>query len=208
MARNSIAEFNEHFPSIDSYWRSIILFGQNVASYKFALAQSINEIVPTGKTIITLEDLAEPFSRHICQHIATAPKQATSQSSRFLRACQNYNDGKISHQELIDTTVQLGFVNVIDAFHIVNKESLPIQFFTKDYQPRNKRIILTDNAFKLLELPYAENFSIETESRWNLVETAWQLGISRNLLDVRYDDDKNIILKKKEKEEEMVGDHT
>ena len=29
---------------------------------------------------------------------------------------------------------------------------------------------------------------VETEARWNLVETAWELNISRNLLNVRYDD--------------------
>lgn len=185
---DGIEEFKEQYPSLDSYWRSIILFGRNVASYKFALAKSLLEIAPTGKTVITLEELADPFSRHICQHIANAPKQATSQNSRFLQACKDFNEGKITHQKLIDTTVSLGFNNVIDAFHVVNSGAIPVEFYTKDYQPRNKKIILTDNVFKLQETPYAENFAIETESRWNLVETAWELGISRNLLNVRYDD--------------------
>ena len=35
---DKVEEFKEQFPSLDSYWRSIILFGRNVASYKFALA--------------------------------------------------------------------------------------------------------------------------------------------------------------------------
>lgn len=185
---DGIEEFKEQYPSLESYWRSIILFGRNVASYKFALAKSLLEIAPTGKTVITLEELADPFSRHICQHIANAPKQATSQNSRFLQACKDYNAGKITHQQLINTTVSLGFNNVIDAFHVVNSGAIPVEFYTKDYQSRNKKIILTDNVFKLQETPYAENFAIETESRWNLVETAWELGISRNLLNVRYDD--------------------
>lgn len=185
---DGIEEFKEQYPSLESYWRSIILFGRNVASYKFALAKSLLEIAPTGKTVITLEELADPFSRHICQHIANAPKQATSQNSRFLQACKDYNAGKITHQQLINTTVSLGFNNVIDAFHVVNSGTIPVEFYTKDYQSRNKKIILTDNVFKLQETPYADNFAIETESRWNLVETAWELGISRNLLNVRYDD--------------------
>lgn len=139
-----------------------------------------------------MEELADPFSRYICQHIATAPRQATSQNSRFLQACKDYNQGTITHQELLDTTVSLGFNNVIDAFHIVNGGPIPVQFYTKDYQPRNKKIILSDDLFKLLETPFAENFSIETESRWNLVETAWELGVSRNLLTVRYDEGSQI----------------
>ena len=30
--------------------------------------------------------------------------------------------------------------------------------------------------------------SFEVESRWNLIEKSWELNISRNLLDVRYDE--------------------
>jgi len=36
-----MSEFWGDAPSIENYWRSIILFGKNVASYKFALAQSL-----------------------------------------------------------------------------------------------------------------------------------------------------------------------
>ncbi len=184
----SIEQFQEEFPSLESYWRSIILFGRNVASYKFALAKSLLEIAPTGKTEIYLEDLAEPFSRNLCEHIAVSPKQITSQSSRFLDARKNYNNGAITHNQLIDTTVSLGFNNVIDAFHVVNEASIPVEFYKKDYSRKGKKIILTDDLFKLKELPNSDNFMVETEARWNLVETAWELNISRNLLNVRYDD--------------------
>ena len=184
----SIEQFQEEFPSLESYWRSIILFGRNVASYKFALAKSLLEFAPTGKTEIYLEDLAEPFSRNLCEHIAVSPKQITSQSSRFLDACKNYNNGAITHNQLIDTTVSLGFNNVIDAFHVVNEASIPVEFYKKDYSRKGKKIILTDDLFKLKELPNSDNFMVETEARWNLVETAWELNISRNLLNVRYDD--------------------
>ena len=50
-----------------------------------------------------------------------------------------------------------------------------------------ERSAMTDEVFKLQELPYASNLAPEAESRWNLVETAWELGVSRNLLGVRYD---------------------
>ena len=43
-----ISLYQETSPSLDSYWRSIILFGRNVASYKFALAKSLLEIAPTS----------------------------------------------------------------------------------------------------------------------------------------------------------------
>ena len=183
----SIELFQEEYPSLESYWRSIILFGRNVASYKFALAKSLLEIAPTGKTEIYLEELAEPFSRNLCEHIAVSPKQVTSQSSRFLDACKNYNNGVITHNQLIDTTVTLGFNNVIDAFHIVNDNAIPVEFYKKDYSRTGKKIILTDNIFLLNELENSDNFMVETEARWNLVETAWAMNVSRNLLNVSYD---------------------
>ena len=185
---DEISKFQEEHPSIDSYWRSIVLFGNNVASYKFALAKSLLEIAPTGKTVITLAELADPYSRHICEHLKKSPKQATSGSSKFLEACKSYNEGKITHEQLISATVSLGFNNVIDAFHNVNRAEIPVRFYEKNYAKGEKKIILTDDIFKIDELPMSGNFVAEAESRWNLVETAWELGISRNLLDIKYDE--------------------
>lgn len=190
---SAIERFKEEHPSLESYWRSVILFGRNVASYKFALAKSLLEIAPTGKTIITLDELAVSFSQHLCEHIATAPKQATSSTSRFLDACKNFNSGVISKESLIGTTVQLGFNNVIDAFHVVNDGEIPIRFYEKDYHSGRKQIVLTDDLFKLQDMPYFENLTCEAEARWRLVETAWELGVSRNLLRVGYDEEKQLL---------------
>lgn len=187
-----IEVFQEEYPSLDSYWRSIILFGRNVASYKFALAQSLLELTEQQQTEVTLDELAIPFSRHLCEHIVDSPKQATSNSSRFLTACTNFNDGAISHDNLLAITTKLGFNNVIDAFHIVNNGELPVRFFKKNYTGGSKKIILTNEIYKLKEFTNPENFISETEARWNLVETAWNMGISYNLLNVSYNDEKKL----------------
>lgn len=183
-----IEVFQEEHPSLDSYWRSIILFGRNVASYKFALAKSLLEITTTGKTVLTLEELAVPFSRNLCEHLFNSPKQATSDTSQFLDVCKKFNDGAATHDQLIETTVAKGFNNVIDAFHTVNNDPVPVKFYEKDYYRSIKKLILTDDVYKLHEIQYAGNLIHEAEARWNLVETAWDLGVSRNLLNVSYDD--------------------
>jgi len=87
--------FTEVQPTLENYWRSIILFGRNVASYKFALGKSFLELSQQGKEIVTLDDLAEPFARHICEHLQLADKQATSKSSRFPSACRKFNAGEV-----------------------------------------------------------------------------------------------------------------
>lgn len=119
---SNVEMFQEEKPSLESYWRSIILFGRNVASYKFALSKSLLEIAPTEKNVVTLEELAEPFSRHLCEHLRTAPKQVTSNKSQFIEACREYNSGEIDKGTLVEITKKKGFNNVIDAFHVVNAE--------------------------------------------------------------------------------------
>lgn len=190
---SQIDVYQQENPSEESYWRSIILFGANVASYKFALSKSLLELIPSGKSVISLEELAEPYAKHICEHIANAPKQATSSSSKFLTACSDFNSGVISKTELINKTVQLGFNNVIDAFHNVNGGEVPVRFYEKDYHSGAKKIVFTDDIFKLQDMAFFENLTSETEARWRLVETAWELGVSRNLLNVKYDSGEELL---------------
>ena len=172
----------------ESNWRSVILFGRNAASYKFALAQALIDLAKQDRDSVTLDQLADPYTRHLCEHLAHSPKQSTSRSSKFIDACSGFNNGEVTHDALISTAVQLGFNNVLDAFHVVNQGDVPVKFFEKDFSRGSKRLILTDEVFKLANSDEAGNIVQETESRWNLVETAWEQGISSSLLRISYDD--------------------
>lgn len=181
-----MSEFYEIEPSIENYWRAVILFGRNVASYKFALAKSLYELRLAGNTTITLDQLAEPFSRHICEHLKNNDKQTTSNSSKFLDYCRDYNANEIDHQTLIDKTVQFGFVNVLDAFHNVHGQELPKRFFI-DARKTHQGIILTDEVYKLFETPNSSDLIDETEARWRLVETAWDMNLPKQLIQIQHD---------------------
>jgi len=181
------SRFYDIDPSLENCWRGVILFGRNVASYKFALAKSLLELADKKSDFIALEELAEPFSRHIVEHVKNGYKQATSSSSRFLKACEQFSQGNLTHDKLIGTTTQLGFANVIEAFHNVNNAEIPHRFFTDERDGTRKGIRLTDNLFKLHELETAESLTPEVEARWRLVETSWELNISRRLISVKHD---------------------
>ncbi len=116
-------------PSREDYWRSVILFGRNVASYKFALAKSLLELADRERNFISLEELAVPFARHIAEHLKQTDKQATSASSRFLASVRQFNNGEVTHDALVKRTASLGFQNVIDAFHVVNRATNPSSLF-------------------------------------------------------------------------------
>ena len=73
-------KFEYQTPTLDTSWRSIILLGQNTASYKFALAKTLLEL-NIDNDLVLLEDLALPYARNIAQHLAIEDKQATSATS-------------------------------------------------------------------------------------------------------------------------------
>lgn len=182
-----MSEFYEIEPSLENYWRAVILFGRNVASYKFALAKSLYELQASSGTVITLDQLAGPFSHHICEHLNLVDKQATSSSSKFLDFCRAFNADEIDQQTLIAKTVQYGFVNVIDAFHNVHGQELPQRFFM-DARKTHGGIILTDEVFQLFEAQNSKDLIDETEARWRLVETAWDMNLPKHLVQIQHDD--------------------
>lgn len=181
--------FTEVKPSLDNYWRAVILFGRNVASYKFALGASLLELASQGRDFVPLTDLALPFSRRLAEHLKDCDKQATSRSSRFLNECRRFNRGEATREQLADATVRLGFNNVIDAFHVVGGGPVGVEFFKDERQTPGNGIRLTDDLFRLTELFQGRNLPSEVEARWRLVETAWDLRLPSASLVVNYDAD-------------------
>ena len=152
-------------------FRSIILLGKNAASYKFSLGKSLLELARDGSEVVSIADLAVPFARNICEHLLAIDRQGTAASSRFLDACRFYNEGSIKDHELRDVTIQFGFENVIDAFHVVGDGDVSTRFFVDERQ--HQRIRLTDDLLNLAQHPVAADLASETEARWRLVEEAW-----------------------------------
>lgn len=185
-------EFLSKEPALDDYWRGIILYGRNVASYKFALAKALLELSPQSGSLVKLSDLAPVFASHIINHLKHSPKQITSSSSKFLDACKQYGIEAPDQDKLIDCTVRYGFVNVIDAFHIVGSGELQKRFFI-DERKSNNGIRVTDEFSSLITEVKVDNLEAEVESRWRLVETAWGLGISANLIQIQHDDDNKLL---------------
>jgi hypothetical protein len=188
-----MSKFYEIEPTLENYWRSVILFGRNSASYKFALAKSLYDLKDSKESFIKLDNLAIPFSRHITQHLLGCDKQGTSANSPILNACREFNSSKITYDELINQTVKFGFINVIDAFHNVHNKDLPIRFFIDERKTKGG-IELTDDFYRLGENYQYENLIDETEARWRLVETAWTLNLPKHLVKIDYKEETNELI--------------
>ncbi|TCC97125.1 HNH endonuclease family protein [Pedobacter hiemivivus] len=180
-------QFQINDPSLESQWRSLILFGKNSATYKFAFAKSLIHLIDNQTTSISLADLAVPFAGHIVNHLKASDKQGSSQSSKFLNSCRAFINNELSQDQLYRDTEKYGFVNVIDAFQNVNGGAIPNVFYEKNFAADKKEIIITDSLLKLRDTFQFKNLDQEVEARWKLVETAWSLNVNRNLLEVKYD---------------------
>lgn len=173
-------------PGVVDQWRAIILFGRNVASYKFALAKALLQLNPAVGSLVKLDDLALPFALQVCEHLRLEDKQTTSTSSAFLQGCRQYNQGQLDDTGLAALTLARGFANVIDAFHVVGSSDTPERFFV-DERKTHRGIRLTDGFGELLSHRQSSDLPRETEARWRLVETAWRLGMGRSMIVVHDD---------------------
>ena len=174
-------------------FRSVVLYGRNVASYKFALAESLLQLGKEGKNIITLDELAVPFSTALLRHLEESDKQGISKSSTFLNTLREFRDNEITNDKMLDTTTKLGFVNVIDAFHRVGKQDVSTRFFLDERGSGNK-IVLTDELLRLSQTNAATSLTKENDARWKLVETAWEYGVSNAFVTVEYDKQQEILI--------------
>ena len=182
----AMSRFYEIEPTGVNYWRAISLFGRNSASYKFALARTLIDVYSEGKTSITLDELAQPYVRHLCEHLKMHPKQGTSEKSTFLHALRKFNSGEIDQNEVVAHAVRHGFANVLDAFHNVHGAEIGSRFFI-DERSQGKGIQLTDNFMRLGEQQQFSSFAAEAEARWRLVESAWESNLARSLLMIEYE---------------------
>lgn len=51
-----MTDITEVRPTLDNYWRAVILFVRNIANYKFALGKSFLESAEKDASVVTLSD--------------------------------------------------------------------------------------------------------------------------------------------------------
>jgi 5-methylcytosine-specific restriction endonuclease McrA len=174
-----MTDFLAKNPSLDSNWRAVVLFGRNVASYKLALAKTLLGVASRADDRVPLEELA---ARLPGISVSTWPRLTNKRHrdpvSSWTPAVRSTRGS--CRDKLVQTTVKLGFNNVINAFHIVGSGPVPLRFFVDERTTGGSPAIrLTDDLQRLTGSFQGDAPSAEAESRWRLVETAWQLDLPR-----------------------------
>jgi 5-methylcytosine-specific restriction endonuclease McrA len=169
----------------EDYWRSIILYGMNTATYKIALAKALYDLTKQGKDKVTMTELADVFFQLYKLRLQNnMPQLGTpARQTKMEFIVNRFNLGLVDEAQAIDYVEKNAFVDVIPRFHTVNNQKIPMDF----YEYSNEGLILKDDIFLLFETNAEFSLIEEVNSRWDLIEAAFQQKRSNEKLanDVR-----------------------
>lgn len=155
------------------YWRAVILYGLNVATYKIALAKCLYNFTKEGKTSVSMNELAREFFFQYKTRLQKGMPQLDNpaRQTKMEYIVNLHNLEKVSLEEAITFVENNAFVDVVPRFHTVNNEVIPVKF----YEHGKDGLILTDGVFEIFSGLDELALIQEVDSRWDLLEAAFQL---------------------------------
>lgn len=155
------------------YWRTLILYGGQVATYKIALGKVVLDIASQGIDRVTKEELARRFLVEYQQRLVNGMPQLNTPNRETImeRAVKTLYVKPEAYEEVVSFVKDNAFNDVIPRFHTFNKENVGMDF----YHFKENKLILTDNTFKLLENGEAKSLYKELDARWSLLEAAFEI---------------------------------
>lgn len=156
------------------YWKAIILYGLNQATYKLALGKVLLSFALQQKTLISWEELSSEFFEQYRQRLRVAeprPQQSIpARQTKMEQILKEYEQERISLSTALERTGNEAFVDVIHRFHRVGDDpSFDGKFYRYNF---GRQLELTD---AMLEVGNSKPLEIEAElgARWSLLEGAF-----------------------------------
>ncbi len=162
-------------------FRTILLFGNNVSTYKFALCSVLMKQMP--KSEVKFQDLRDDFIKELHKHYSACPQQWTAGNNSITKAFDEYAIDK-DWDRLVATAEKKIYNNVFDAFHNVGGASISNKYRLFEHDKKCKKLFFTDQLCEVLDsIPLKVIIESENQSRWLIVEEAWRNKLSPNLIE-------------------------
>lgn len=160
----------------EDYWKALVLYGLNQATYKIALGKTLLELSARGFTKVPWDELSAEFLRQYLLRLnidSPLPQQATpSRRTRMEQIVSSVKAG-LSTDAAVDEVGQTAFGDVIHRFHNLGKHSgLEGLFYRSEF---GKHLDLTDSIHRIVESKRHE-LDVELDARWSLLEGAFSIG--------------------------------
>ncbi|WP_409304707.1 HNH endonuclease domain-containing protein [Peribacillus sp. SCS-155] len=164
----NVNDFNK-----EDYWRTIILYGLNQATYKIALGQSLIRFSQEQKNFVSMNELAEDFFDMYKERLKNGkPQLATpNRQTAMERIVNSFNIGKLSRSQAIEKVEREAFNDVIDRFHTVDSLKMPVSF----YEKTDKGLVIFDKVFDIFSDRKNIELQNELNARWDLLESAFEI---------------------------------
>ena len=169
-----------HFSTKD-WWKAIILYGRNQATYKIALGRVLAGAVKNGThSELSWLDLSTRFFDEYSTRLASNPMPQQLTPGRITtmeRIHLAHSTGALNRDEAIQQVSLNAFDDVIPRFHtLVGSHHQVPAFYETQF---GKRLVLTDALFTALNANLPEVDS-ELEARWSLLEGAFSIKQSQS----------------------------
>ena len=167
---------NKSFNNED-YWKGIILFGLNAATYKMGLAKTLLHFAKAGEQQVKWDDLAEVYLNEYVDRLNLCAMPQQSNPNRLTvmeRIVKELSIGKISHDNAVNKVAEKGFVDVVPRFQTIgtNKSIVENHFYEIKF---GSHLNLKDSI-----LGFDSDLITELESeviaRWGLLEGAFSIN--------------------------------
>lgn len=164
------------FEDID-YWKAIILYGLNQATYKIALGKTLLQLTQNGQDKVDWETLSKHFLDNYINRLAekSMPQQANSSRLTVMeRIIYSLNNGAINYTKAVEQVADYAFNDVIPRFQTIgtDKEIAFEKFYHYDH---GKKLYLHDSVFRLNET-HRDELESELNARWSLLEGAFMIN--------------------------------
>ena len=165
----------DKFEDVD-FWKAIILYGLNQATYKIALGKTLLELTNLGKTEVDWSTLSKAYLDNYIDRLNQNPLPQQNNPARktvMERIVGAYKLGQITYNEAIERVEANAFNDVIPRFQTIGNDKWIVgeKFYHFDH---GKRLFLHDSIFSIQEEHQSE-LSTELEARWSLLEGAFSL---------------------------------
>jgi hypothetical protein len=158
------------------YWKAIVLYGLNQATYKIGLGKTIIELASEGANEIDWSTLSVAYFNTYLQRLTKNPLPQQNNPSRrtvMERIVESYQLGKINFNEAVTRVETEAFNDVVPRFQTIGTDRSIVgeKFYHFEH---GKKLYLHDSVFKIEQERSAELLD-ELDARWGLLEGAFSI---------------------------------
>tara|TARA_Y100000590_G_C15648936_1_gene988005 strand:- start:611 stop:1618 length:1008 start_codon:yes stop_codon:yes gene_type:complete len=163
------------FANVD-YWKAIILYGLNQATYKIALGKTLLDLAKNNKNEIDWHLLSKVYFDNYLKRLEDSSRPQQSNPARktvMERIVKQYQLNKIDYDSAISKVGNEAFHDVIPRFqNIGTDKSIAHEKFY--HFIHGKKLILHDSVFEIHE-NHNDELIDEINARWSLLEGAFTI---------------------------------